>query len=799
MPTYTGGTGNDSITGSTSADSIVANDGNDTIRALDGNDSIYAGVGADQAYGGLGADFADLGDGNDTFGNWNDEGGNDTVFGDSGDDFIIGGGENDLLYGGIGNDTLSGGIGVDSSYGGDGDDFAAVTDDHQQDFYDLGEGNGDWDTIWFSNFLSASGVAVTFSGSDAGVYAYPAGMASGSFTGVEMIGATLYNDTINAMADTDGVMVYADSGADSVTGGSGGDTVYGGDDNDSLTGGDGDDTLFGGAGNDLLDGGAGQDRIYLEGGSDLAFGGDNYDTFYVGNSTGTHTIFGGETGQDTDVLTWVDANGPTGGSVVWTGNEAGTATAGGGTIVFSEIEQVEGSANADSFDASATTVGLYIFGGGGDDGVIGGSGGDYVAAGTGNDIVAGGDGADTLRGGAGNDLIDGGDGNDELYHDDGNDTVYGGAGDDYVHMWEMFAGGDKIIDGGTGNDTLYGLGGNDLIIGGDDNDLVYGGDGSDILVGGSGADTLSGGGGDDLFVLGAGTDKITDFDLGDSDGDGRTNDQLDVRDLVNARGQPIRAWDVTVSDDGFGNAKLSFPGGETLVLQGIAPSQISSAQQMNAAGIPCFTAGTLILTPSGLVPVERLRPGDLVTTRDNGPQRVVWAGSRQVDSALLSAQPMLAPVRVGRHFTGSDRDLLVSPQHCLLVRDGTRGGGEVLVRAAHLARLRGGQVRVAQGVRDLRYVHLLFESHQIIYGNGVPSESFYPGAWGLAMLDPRAQLALARVVPGLGQARGHGFGPSARHILSRSDLPDTLAEIMAGSNRAPVVRTCGAAVLALHR
>jgi hypothetical protein len=174
-----------------------------------------------------------------------------------------------------------------------------------------------------------------------------------------------------------------------------------------------------------------------------------------------------------------------------------------------------------------------------------------------------------------------------------------------------------------------------------------------------------------------------------------------------------------------------------------------------------------------------------------------------VDAALLLARPLMAPVRVGRHFTGSDRDLLVSPQHCLLVRDGNRGGEEVLVRAAHLARLHGGQVRFAQGVRGLRYVHLLFEQHQIIYGNGVPSESFYPGAWGLAMLDRKAQLALARVLPGLGrpglvQAGGQGFGPTARRILSRSDLPDTLAEVVAAAQPTSGVRDRIRAVLSLH-
>ena len=42
----------------------------------------------------------------------------------------------------------------------------------------------------------------------------------------------------------------------------------------------------------------------------------------------------------------------------------------------------------------------------------------------------------------------------------------------------------------------------------------------------------------------------------------------------------------------------------------------------------CFAAGTLIATPEGMVPVETLMAGDQVITRDNGVQRLVWAGGR---------------------------------------------------------------------------------------------------------------------------------------------------------------------------
>ena len=63
---------------------------------------------------------------------------------------------------------------------------------------------------------------------------------------------------------------------------------------------------------------------------------------------------------------------------------------------------------------------------------------------------------------------------------------------------------------------------------------------------------------------------------------------------------------------------------------------------------------------------------------------MVWAASRHIGQVELMATPRLLPVRLTRAFTGSDRQLLVSPQHGVLVR---HKGAEVLARSAHLARL----------------------------------------------------------------------------------------------------------------
>lgn len=93
--------------------------GDDTIEGLRGDDVLYGGAGNDTVRGG----------GQDAYGNWIKEDGDDQLFGGAGDDFLVGGDGNDLLYGEEGNDRLIGGSSTYSTvnvvtklYGGEGDD-----------------------------------------------------------------------------------------------------------------------------------------------------------------------------------------------------------------------------------------------------------------------------------------------------------------------------------------------------------------------------------------------------------------------------------------------------------------------------------------------------------------------------------------------------------------------------------------------------------------------------------------------------------------------------------------------------
>ncbi|WP_299151274.1 Hint domain-containing protein [uncultured Tateyamaria sp.] len=385
--------------------------------------------------------------------------------------------------------------------------------------------------------------------------------------------------------------------------------------------------------------------------------------------------------------------------------------------------------------------------------------------------------ADTVESGDGADYVSSGDGDDAVYGGSGDDTLVGGAGHDTLHGDE----GNDNISGGSGDDSIRGGAGDDTLNGGIGNDTIYGDDGDDRIDGGSGSNTVTGGAGDDTFVQSQdGHTYVTDFDTGDADADGNYNDQLDVTELRTLDGKPVRTQDVVVSDDGSGNAVLMFPEGETITLQGVSPEQMSSAQQLNAAGIPCFAAGTFVQTARGRVPVETLRVGDLVQTRDNGLRKVRWVGQRHLGARALNANPKLRPVHIAAGAFGNTVDIRVSAQHALALGHRDEAGSCVLVRAGHLARLQGGQVRTANGARSVTYVHLLLDSHDLIMTDGLASESFYPGAWGLMSVGTDNMRALGRLLPDLGK---HGvvqaYGPTVHPVARFCMLPDTLKALEA--------------------
>jgi hypothetical protein len=178
--------------------------------------------------------------------------------------------------------------------------------------------------------------------------------------------------------------------------------------------------------------------------------------------------------------------------------------------------------------------------------------------------------------------------------------------------------------------------------------------------------------------------------------------------------------------------------------------------------IPCFTPGTLINTPNGATLVENLRAGDIVLTADNGPQPIRWMGQKSV-----AATGDMTPVRIAKGTLGCDADLLVSPQHRVLISGSWAelmfGESEVLVKAKDL--INDQTIRRCRASDTVTYIHILFDQHQLVTSNGILTESYHIGPHTMAGFDAATQAEIHALFPELTVATYDSYMAAARLSL----------------------------------
>ncbi|WP_340237231.1 Hint domain-containing protein [Sulfitobacter pontiacus] len=607
-----------------------------------------------------------------------------------------------------------------------------------------------------------------------------------------------------------------DAGNDTLDGGAGSDTIYGDGGNDSLSGGADNDSLSGGSGDDRIEGGTGHDTIAGGTGNDAMSGGDDADLFVMEDDFGTDKIAGGEGGKDYDVVTFDALS--NGVSVTYTGAEAGTATEGPNSVSFTEIEKLVLTNSSDYVDASIG--GVAVDTGAGNDTIKVGDGAYDIDAGTGDDriireagttaddansVIDAGDGIDTYVAGSGlgaDHTVDlaasrldhaGNDRGDLLNFENValENSAASVKGDSKDNTITARGTQDNSLSGGDGNDSIDGGGGNDNLHGDAGRDTLIGGDGNDTLDGGQGDDQLTGGDGDDVFVYSGGHDTITDFNAGNTgplDDDDTTNN-----DFIDLSGYYDKIFDLRADYEDNGILDQSnfettdytynskFEDG-SLKFIGVQAQHFT----YDNTGVVCFGKGTAIRTPRGDVLVEDLRVGDLVTTMDNGPQKIRWINTRSYDAEQMQKGSHLHPVLIKRGTFGAERDLLVSQQHGVLVGQ----SGDSFARAKHLADAAKG-VRIAKGKKSVTYVHLMFDDHQVIFAENVPSESFYPGPMALSQMSKPHRAAFSKVLPALGTGRvsreevAKIYGPTARVFLKKKQVLNQHGAPARGKGKTP--------------
>jgi hypothetical protein len=183
----------------------------------------------------------------------------------------------------------------------------------------------------------------------------------------------------------------------------------------------------------------------------------------------------------------------------------------------------------------------------------------------------------------------------------------------------------------------------------------------------------------------------------------------------------------------------------------------------------------------GAMSIESLNVGDLIQTKDHGPQPVRWIGSTKLGARTLTSLPNLRPIRIRAGALGLNTpaaDLLVSPQHRVLVRSKIAqkmfNTDEVLVAAKQLLQLDG--VALAEDLEEVEYFHILFDNHEIIKSNGAETESLFTGVQALKSVGVAARGEIHALFPEL-------VGGSPETIPARPLVPGRVGRQLATRHR----------------
>jgi hypothetical protein len=193
--------------------------------------------------------------------------------------------------------------------------------------------------------------------------------------------------------------------------------------------------------------------------------------------------------------------------------------------------------------------------------------------------------------------------------------------------------------------------------------------------------------------------------------------------------------------------------------------------------VPCYAPGTLIDTPTGRRPVETLRPGDLVLTRDHGAQPIRWrhSGPQPLEKVGRDGRPVL--IKAGALGPGRPaQDLIVSPQHRIFVGGAdqldTIFRAEALAPAKSLTALPG--IRHMMGKKAVTWIHFACQRHEVVRANGTWAESLLLGPMVLLGL-PQDQRRAVHDLFGLPQGPCALNGPPARPCFSVGDARRMIA------------------------
>ena len=174
---------------------------------------------------------------------------------------------------------------------------------------------------------------------------------------------------------------------------------------------------------------------------------------------------------------------------------------------------------------------------------------------------------------------------------------------------------------------------------------------------------------------------------------------------------------------------------------------------------------TPIDTPDGPVRADRLRPGDLIVTRDNGARPLISTGCIE-----LPTHGSFTPVRLRAPYFARSHDLIVAPeQHIALSGAEVEylfGDEEVLVAARGLVNGRSALYEARRPMID--YTMLRLDRNEVIFAADCPVEC--PAAEDPVALDLPVGPAPTPDAPTLRVLRGYE-AVTLQHMRDRVDDP----------------------------
>ncbi|KAB6718097.1 MULTISPECIES: Hint domain-containing protein [Roseobacteraceae] len=208
-------------------------------------------------------------------------------------------------------------------------------------------------------------------------------------------------------------------------------------------------------------------------------------------------------------------------------------------------------------------------------------------------------------------------------------------------------------------------------------------------------------------------------------------------------------------------AGMGMTGAELLSDESPMPDHETRSGPKSLSG---FGPGVMIETSEGPQPVEWLRPGDLLLTRDHGYQPLLWVGRSALDEAHVTK-----PLRIFAGALGErapERDLILSPDHHILLSapqiELYFAEAEVFVPVSDIAT----EAEAAYAIPhpEYAYCHLLMKEHEVLLAEGVWIESLFADERTLSMLPPETVMSLLTKL-----GPNHRNTETARMMLKRGE------------------------------